>query len=419
MRTENDRADGRAHEPAADADTDDHLGEGDELAGRPGSRISKGVDQGADDHRPDQEVQRDTKHLGAEIADHAAGEKDGAALEGQVLDRPESGGSRGDVVVKDTEPERDHHDRQQDADAVHQRDRPFVAAHRVSENDHLRETARRCRAEGIGGVEGYQPAQRPAENQDGQDGIESERAQAENPVACLLEDIGCEGAADHEADDGDHVRAEAAGAAQRGAGQGRRRGRAHGAHHPGQRHAGEQEQIAAEGAKADGENDGKDLPQALLPDGRGGTACVVAHGTNCSLMMRSSRLCSGSNRMVGATVPLTATLTRTASRTSAKSAPARTRRCSGSITSKVTTARCGRSAPRQRRGRKALIGVIARSSAPQRQDRAVYGIVVGRAAGRRRNQDAVADHFLHPQDAVDEDADLGGKARCRAARPPR
>ena len=55
---------------------------------------------------------------------------------------------------------------------------------------------------------------------------------------------------------------------------------------------------------------------------------------------------------------------RTGSRTSAESATAETGRFSGSSTSKVTRAAFGSSAPRQRRGRNAAIGVSARMPAP-------------------------------------------------------
>src|SRR5690606_8870321 len=84
-----------------------------------------------------------------------------------------------------------------------------------------------------------------------------------------------------------------------------------------------------------------------------------AQAENCSASTRSSNERSASNSMVRAMSRRSCTSTRTTSRTSKLSATALTGRLSGSSTSKQTWAACGSRAPRQRRGRKALIGVRA------------------------------------------------------------
>src|SRR6185312_8028018 len=80
---------------------------------------------------------------------------------------------------------------------------------------------------------------------------------------------------------------------------------------------------------------------------------------NCSSRMRCSRLCSGSNSRRTPRPSAWRTTTSRTSRTSWKSAVALTGRLPGSRMRSVTWVRCGRIAPRQRRGRNGLIGVSA------------------------------------------------------------
>src|SRR5882757_9875089 len=87
--------------------------------------------------------------------------------------------------------------------------------------------------------------------------------------------------------------------------------------------------------------------------------------------------------------------TATTSRISVKSALALTGRLSASRISKATLAPFGKRAPRQRR---------------ERDDRAMRREIVGGAADRRRDEDAVAHQLVEADDAVDADADL----RCLA-----
>ena len=65
------------------------------------------------------------------------------------------------------------------------------------------------------------------------------------------------------------------------------------------------------------------------------------------------------------------------------------------------------SAPRQRRGRNALIGVSARTSAPSGMIGPCADKIVGGAADRGRHQDAVGHQLVEPHDAVDDDPELG------------
>ena len=70
----------------------------------------------------------------------------------------------------------------------------------------------------------------------------------------------------------------------------------------------------------------------------------------------------------------------------------------------TTKAVLGSRAPRQRRGRNALIGVSASSAALIGQDRPLRRKIIGGRSRRRRHQDAVGDQFGHALALVDQDA---------------
>src|SRR5262249_53463114 len=91
---------------------------------------------------------------------------------------------------------------------------------------------------------------------------------------------------------------------------------------------------------------------------------ALTQGSNCSLRIRSSRSCSGSNSTVSSIsfASVTATLTTFAISTESAAAAIGRFLCSSTVNS--TLASRGSNAPRQRRGRKALIGVRARRPAP-------------------------------------------------------
>src|SRR5882724_982083 len=97
---------------------------------------------------------------------------------------------------------------------------------------------------------------------------------------------------------------------------------------------------------------------------RGIGALAQAQLANCSLSIRSSRLCSGSNSKVTVFSRDSRIVTSTTSRTSFESAVALTGRLYGSSISNFTSVPARKIAPRQRRGRNGLIGVIASTSAP-------------------------------------------------------
>jgi len=63
----------------------------------------------------------------------------------------------------------------------------------------------------------------------------------------------------------------------------------------------------------------------------------------------------------------------------------------------------GNSAPRQRRGRNVELRVVLDV---ERQDRAVGRQIIGGAAGRGGDEDAVADQFAQPRRAVHGDLQL-------------
>ena len=83
------------------------------------------------------------------------------------------------------------------------------------------------------------------------------------------------------------------------------------------------------------------------------------------MAIRSSSACSGSNKRVSAWLVSIRTSTVATSRTSSWSATAETGRLIGSSTLKPIFNSYGISAPRQRRGRKGLIGVSAISLEPR------------------------------------------------------
>ena len=85
---------------------------------------------------------------------------------------------------------------------------------------------------------------------------------------------------------------------------------------------------------------------------------------NCSLTRRSSRPCPGSKRIRWATFGSDLTFTDTTSGTEMPPASAITGRFLASRTSNLSRADSGSTAPRQRRGRKAAIGVSASTFAP-------------------------------------------------------
>src|SRR5262245_45083962 len=86
-------------------------------------------------------------------------------------------------------------------------------------------------------------------------------------------------------------------------------------------------------------------------------SALLSYTVNCSAMIRSDRARSGSNSTVMLTERSSPTSTDSTSRTSVKSATAAVGRLSASSTSNNTWAELGSSAPRQRRGRNAEIGV--------------------------------------------------------------
>src|SRR5690606_35408405 len=107
--------------------------------------------------------------------------------------------------------------------------------------------------------------------------------------------------------------------------------------------------------------------------GEGGTAGGLTPGppqgrppqlVNCSASIRSSRLCSGSNSRVTVRSRDSRIVTSTTSRTSCESAAALTGRLYGSTTWKRISVSALSTAPRQRRGRNAAIGVSATTFEP-------------------------------------------------------
>src|SRR5690606_5312039 len=100
-------------------------------------------------------------------------------------------------------------------------------------------------------------------------------------------------------------------------------------------------------------------PRALPLAPRAALARTFCHTTNCSLRIRSSRLCSGSNNSVTVRSRDSRITTSTTSRVSWESAVTLTGRLYGSSTSNRTSVSALRIAPRQRRGRNAAIGVSA------------------------------------------------------------
>ena len=188
-------------------------------------------------------------------------------------------------------------------------------------------------------------------------------------------------------------------------------GREHkGPDHPGERQVRLIEQPAANSAdeKGDRQAEGPGATRQGLAAAAGPSALGPGHGRNCSRRMRSSRLCSGSNSSESVMSAACRIVTAATSRTSVESATALTGRFAGSRISKVTVALSGSRAPRQRRGRKALIGVRASNRAPIGMIGPCAGQIVGRAAGRRRDQGAVARQLGQPLDIVDKNAQLRG-----------
>ena len=108
---------------------------------------------------------------------------------------------------------------------------------------------------------------------------------------------------------------------------------------------------------------------------------VAGQTWNCSASILSSRLRPASNRTDKEIERSSVTSTRMTSRTSTLSATALTGRLSLSRISNVTWALCEIRAPRQRLGRKALIGVTGEDTGVNRDDRPVGGEIVGGRSG--------------------------------------
>ena len=107
--------------------------------------------------------------------------------------------------------------------------------------------------------------------------------------------------------------------------------------------------------------------------------------TNCSRISRSSSPWPGSNRMRWAMSARSRPRSAPASRTSVEFGDRRDRPLVRRRAPRSSTrAAFGSSAPRQRRGRNAAIGVSARMSDADRQDRPVRRVVVGGRPRRRR-----------------------------------
>ena len=102
------------------------------------------------------------------------------------------------------------------------------------------------------------------------------------------------------------------------------------------------------------------------------------------------------------------TSTRDTLRNSVWSATALTGRFLASVTSIWILAWSGRSAPRQRRGRKAEIGGKREECRVERQDGSVDGKVVGGRAGWRRDEDAIGDKLAQADTGIDADRELRG-----------